>query len=204
MVALALVALGRPTFSASALSSHDRVSEDEYAVFSTVIEKLYIQRRSASFIVISNETESGPQPQPGKGPVIGVSSPEEMKAALQNFSELTAAYQASTAEPAKLKHNFNLSVDYTLVSKKKALAQLAKQHGETTQFSKSYPGSETVGLVGLSRVGFNADHTQALLYAVHWCGNGCGDGLFVLLRKEANQWNIRYQGIAFVAQTGAP
>src|SRR5579862_2624395 len=87
IVPLALIVLGTPTFSASAVSSQDRVSEDEYTVYSTVIEKLYVQRRSASFVVISKETESGPQPQPGKGPVIGVSSPEEMKAALQKFAE---------------------------------------------------------------------------------------------------------------------
>jgi hypothetical protein len=202
LVPLILIALSTPTFTVSALSSRDVVSEQEYAVYNTVIERLYIQRRSASLIVISKETESGAQPEPGKGPVIGVSSPEEMKTALQQIADLTPAYQASNDEPAKLKNLFNLSVDYVLAGKKKALAQLAKEHGETTQFSKAYPGSETVGLVGLSRVGFNADHTQALLYAVHWCGSGCGDGAFVLLRKEDNHWNIRYQAIAYVAATG--
>ena len=125
-----------------------------------------------------------------------------MKGALKLIADLTPAYQARNEEPAKLKELFKLSADYVLVSKKKGLGLLAKDEGETKHFSKAYPGSETVGLVGLSRVGFNADHTQALLYAVHWCGSGCGDGMFVLLRKANNQWNIRYETIASVAGTG--
>jgi len=191
-----------PTYTAPGSASHDRVSEEEYAVFDAVIERLYIQRRSASLIVISKETEAGAQPQPGKGPIIGVAGPEEMESAMKLITELTPAYQAINREPAKLKDLFDLSVDYVLVSKKKALGRLAKDHEQTTQFSKAYPGSEAVGLVGLSRAGFNADHTLALMYAVHWCGAGCGDGMFVVLGKENNQWNVRYQAIASVAGSG--
>src|ERR1051326_5512476 len=156
-ISILLLAVGLPAYIASGLASRDRAAEEEYAIYDVVIEKLYVQRRSASFIVISKETESGPQPQPGKGPVIGVAGPEEMKTALTLISDLTPAYEASNQKPAKLKKLFTLSVDYVLVSKKKGLALLAKEDEETTRFSKAYPGSETVGLVGLSRVGFNAD-----------------------------------------------
>jgi len=201
-ILLVPLALGLPTPIASGRPARDGVAEEEYAVYDVVIERLYIQRRSASLIVISKETESGPRPEPGKGPIIGVADPEEMKGALKLIADLTPAYQARNEEPAKLKELFKLSADYVLVSKKKGLGLLAKDEGETKHFSKAYPGSETVGLVGLSRVGFNADHTQALLYAVHWCGSGCGDGMFVLLRKANNQWNIRYETIASVAGTG--
>jgi hypothetical protein len=201
-ILLVLLPLSLPTPVASGRPAKDGVAEEEYAVYDVVIERLYVHRRSASLIVISKETESGTQPEPGKGPIIGVADPEEMKAALKLIADLTPAYEAANAETAKLKELFRFSVDYVLVSKKKGLGLLAKDQGETKHFNKAYPGSETVGLVGLSRVGFNADHTQALIYAVHWCGSGCGDGMFVLLRKENNQWNIRYETIASVAGTG--
>jgi hypothetical protein len=201
-ILLVLLALSLPTHVVSGRPAKEGVAEEEYAVYDVVIERLYVQRRSASLIVISKETESGAQPEPGKGPIIGVADPEEMKGALKLIADLTPAYEARNKEPAKLKELFKLPADYVLVSKKKGLGLLAKDQGETKHFSKAYPGSETVGLVGLSRVGFNADHTQALIYAVHWCGSGCGDGMFVLLRKENNRWNIRYETIASVAGTG--
>jgi hypothetical protein len=201
-ILLVPLALGLSTDIVSGRPAKGGVAEEEYAVYDVVIERLYVQRRSASLIVIAKETESGPQPEPGKGPIIGVADPEEMKGALKLIADLTPAYEARNEEPAKLKELFKLSADYVLVSKKKGSGLLAKDQGKTKHFSKAYPGSESVGLVGLSRVGFNADHTQALLYAVHWCGSGCGDGMFVLLRKENDQWSIRYETIASVAGTG--
>jgi len=184
---------------ASGKQSPNQVTEEEYAIYNAVIERLYIQRKNPSLIVIAKRTESEPRSQPGKGPILGGAKPEEMKSALKSIADLAPAYQARNTQPAKLKDEFNLSVDYVLVDKEKALALIAKDGAEMKHFNKKYRGSEPVGLVGLSRVGFNSDATQALVYAEHWCGERCGDGIFVLLVKQDGEWKVRYETIASVS-----
>jgi len=122
-----------------------------------------------------------------------------MKNALQAIADLTPAYQARNTQPARLKDEFNVSVDYVLVDKDKAMRLIAQDSGDMKHFNKKYRGSDPVGLVGLSRVGFNSDSTRALVYAAHHCGDHCGDGMFVLLVKENGEWKVRYEAIASVS-----
>ena len=56
------------------------------------------------------------------------------------------------------------------------------------RFYRQFPGS--TGLVSLSRIGFNDDHTEALVYVAHTCGSLCGSGEFVILKKTQGHWTI--------------
>jgi hypothetical protein len=55
-------------------------------------------------------------------------------------------------------------------------------------FKKHYPLAW--GYVELSRIGFNPEHTQALVYATHWCGDGCMSGDVWFLTRTGEQWTI--------------
>jgi hypothetical protein len=55
-------------------------------------------------------------------------------------------------------------------------------------FRKHYPLAW--GYVELSRIGFNPEHTQALVYATHWCGDGCMSGDVWFLTRSGEQWTI--------------
>ena len=57
-----------------------------------------------------------------------------------------------------------------------------------TDFYKRFPGS--TGLVSLSKIGFNDDHTQALVYVANVCGGLCGSGDFVVLKKVHGRWVV--------------
>jgi hypothetical protein len=57
-----------------------------------------------------------------------------------------------------------------------------------SDFYKRFPGS--TGLVTLSNVGFNGDHTQALVYVANVCGGLCGSGEFVVLKKVRGRWVV--------------
>lgn len=43
-------------------------------------------------------------------------------------------------------------------------------------------------LYGFSEVYFNRGRTIALVYATHWCGNLCGQGIWFALRLRDGQW----------------
>lgn len=42
----------------------------------------------------------------------------------------------------------------------------------------------------LSRVGFNLDMGQALVYMAHRCGTECGVGVIYFLVREGNTWQV--------------
>jgi len=56
-------------------------------------------------------------------------------------------------------------------------------------FYERYPGSS--GYVSFSRVGFNGNATQALVYVVCVCGGLCGTGGYVLLEKKGGTWRTQ-------------
>jgi hypothetical protein len=45
-------------------------------------------------------------------------------------------------------------------------------------------------LFEVSAVGFNGDHTRALVYVGHHCGSTCGGGTYHLLAKKAGRWDV--------------
>jgi len=46
------------------------------------------------------------------------------------------------------------------------------------------------GSVAVSRIGFDASGSQALLYISFSCGSLCGSGTFVLLERDAGRWKV--------------
>jgi hypothetical protein len=55
-------------------------------------------------------------------------------------------------------------------------------------FRKHYPGAW--GYVELSRIGFNPEHTQALVYSAHSCGDYCSSGDVWFLIRAGEDWTI--------------
>jgi hypothetical protein len=55
-------------------------------------------------------------------------------------------------------------------------------------FRKHYPGAW--GYVELSRIAFNPEHTEALVYSIHRCGSDCESGDAWLLRRDGERWSI--------------
>ena len=53
-------------------------------------------------------------------------------------------------------------------------------------YYRRFPDSR--GFTMLSRIGFNTERTQALLYIGSRCGPGCGDIHFLLLEKTNGVW----------------
>ena len=54
------------------------------------------------------------------------------------------------------------------------------------QFYEKYPDSG--GFYSFSRVGFNNEKTQALLFVGHFCGALCASGKWILLTKMEGKW----------------
>ena len=93
---------------------------------------------------------------------------------------------ASTKVPVRI------APDSTL----EALRATPSQHGEPPFYSyweafyERFPGS--AGISRLSRAGFNADSTQALVRIDTSCGSLCGSTDYVVVEKAVDRWHIAH------------
>jgi hypothetical protein len=55
------------------------------------------------------------------------------------------------------------------------------------------------GIVTFSRVGFNADITQALGYTAQWLGPLAGDGMYWLCARSGDGWEVQQSTLAWVS-----
>jgi hypothetical protein len=46
------------------------------------------------------------------------------------------------------------------------------------------------GTISMSRIGFDPERSEALLYAAYVCGSLCGHDMFVFLKREASGWIV--------------
>src|SRR5581483_10093465 len=96
------------------------------------------------------------------------------------------AFREVNRQQAFLQRFFHSDFDYELVDETQ-LDSIFKA-GDWFAFYNRFPGSP--GIMAFSRVGFNEDGTQALLYASNTCGGLCGGGYYVLMEKHNGRWVI--------------
>jgi hypothetical protein len=114
----------------------------------------------------------------------------------QSTKEAVEDYKTKNERPVELKAKFQLKAKSLLLSERPFHAlfsgpQVYKSliEGWRNNYMK-YPTSS--GYIRLSRVGFNRQMTEALIYVERHCGSLCADGRFYLLAKEGNRWSVKH------------
>jgi hypothetical protein len=111
----------------------------------------------------------------------------------QGLATLTTStvddYKEKNKTARRLERAFDLSIPYVLVEDQSLEALLAGDRGRGWRvFYEQHPDSG--GVVGLSRVGFNNDRTQALVFVQHQCGDTCASGNYVLLTMVDGRYRV--------------
>jgi hypothetical protein len=92
-------------------------------------------------------------------------------------------YLANSKRKAVLKRSFKDGFDYVI---RENPAQL--QSGVSPETGKPWRDDDC--FVELSRVGFDREHEQALLYLTYLYSTRRGEGFFLFLAKADNQWTV--------------
>lgn len=158
---------------------------DEYAVYSTYlngIEKNLSNGKAISLVVLNGQTIPADS---GCFPVIIA---KQNKIIANN--ELTLLFQdlETKEKTSKLINNsFNVKHGHELLDKNDfdALVKPESISG-WSEYYKKYPNSS--GYISLSRVGFNADITKAIVFRVIRCGKRCASADYFLFEKTNGQW----------------
>ncbi|MBI4751385.1 MAG: hypothetical protein HY774_23140 [Acidobacteria bacterium] len=155
--------------------------EEEYSVYTAILNRYLSPTSNVQVLVLRDfaqtETESKKQLH------------DRVKFVSQNLPALekkTASnFKKQNRKPFPLQERFTLSVPVHLISDEE-FRQLVPSAADWSGFYKAYPGSP--GLLTFSRVGFNRDLTQAVVYLSQVAGPLGGEGVFVLLQKENGVW----------------
>jgi hypothetical protein len=189
LVGLLLISIELGAVSVSApraqTNSDAGVSDEEYEIYSSVIKQMYVQPET-KLLMIEERTfrydfaieNDEPWRDKRKGLTIDQSAVEDYET---RNGRQWLLNKASFKLPVKI----NLITDLDL----KAIFHGNWGELEWINYYRRFPDSS--GFVMLSRIGFNTERTQALLYVGSRCGPHCGDIHFLLLEKANGTWTTK-------------
>jgi hypothetical protein len=190
LVGLLLIwgALGSVSPTHSRQSNSDAgVSDEEYEIYSSVIKQLYVQPNTRQVIIEERTFRydfavENDEPWREKNKKKGVSIDESA----------ADDYEAKNNSKWLLnKNSFKLPMKISLITDDDLRSIFHGSWGdlEWINYYRRFP--ESRGFVMLSRIGFNTERTQALVYVGSRCGPGCGDIHFLLLEKANGVWTTK-------------
>src|SRR2546425_1211769 len=155
---------------------------EEYAVYSALINQFHyddgkvilIQSRTDRFYAYDGSTDESKFIKDHLPPA---TSP----ATLDN-------YKSVGGQSIELARRFTLNNTYLLISEEErhqSFANMKSRQG----FHEKYPNS--TGITLFSRVGFNKNFDEALVYSWGYCGGDCGGGGYYLFRKKNGLWKLK-------------
>ena len=100
--------------------------------------------------------------------------------------EAISDYREKNRQTYQLEDVFKLTIKHVLVESDE-LEQIWRER-RWKEFREKYP--ESGGFISFSRVGFNSDMTEALVYFEHWCGRACGSGFYLMLNRREEGWKV--------------
>jgi len=101
-------------------------------------------------------------------------------------------YGVKNSTPLFLKQRFDVKSKCLIISEGELRDVFTRSKNSIDgwrAYYRKYPSSP--GFIRLSRVGFNRQMTEAVVYVERACGSLCADGHFKLLEKERGRWYIR-------------
>src|SRR6266496_1173436 len=143
------------------VSSIPDENSEEYAVYSALISELFI-KENVELLVIQDQTLFY-----ANADYLKATTSEERIKDLRKYcpsvdEDAIRDFEAKHMRSSKLSTNFALPLKYVLVNKADFDESRTQDAREIVgRFYELYPEAE--GMIGLSKVGFNKDHSQAFL-----------------------------------------
>jgi hypothetical protein len=174
--------------------SAPQVADDETGVYTALFQEIY-QAAKGRPIVLADQTALGVPPgMIAKIPVQGL----QTKAFLDKVSpEVKQEYTQINHTSEKLLSPCRFAPECVTEDVADLALQL-KNSKAWVRFFKKYPN--TPGIIVVSRIGFNHDHTQAVVYTGYTCGTMCGQGEYARLAKNNGVWVVEDHTVVWISQ----
>jgi hypothetical protein len=186
----ALLAACNPLATPAPTPAEAEVEAEEQAVYVAVFEELFGEPQ---MYVLMSETSPGIEGEEGLDSILEYILPQ-----MTGLDEETAtSFQVRNEAAYPLRPDMDLGLPYVLLTRDEANQIFAVNTDGWDVFYSRYPNSP--GMTTVSRVGFNADFTQALVYVgtqSHWLA---GAGYYLLLEKSFGTWQVEQQVMAWIS-----
>jgi hypothetical protein len=181
------------------------LTPDEYNLFSAYVADLQGGKdkghdsKQVVKLIVFNMTQSGDDdllPDENGHPVPWEKTAESLRKKAPALQQKTMdSFRTANFQQAFIHRSFRFPIDYELVDSTQLDSTFKKNGGGWNAYYKLY-GS---GMVTWSRIGFNADGTQALFYESYRCGGLCGTGRYIVMEKRNGGWVIGNDNVVWVS-----
>jgi hypothetical protein len=196
--ARAVASITDPQAAKPGIAPLSAAKDDDVAVYSAVFADVF-QATSGTQIMIVDHTSKGVPP--GMWAVTSVQSADTAKFMAKLGADTRQDYQLKNKQSVPLPGPCRLTPQcgyYNVVDLTGIVGMdKGKMEKGWKEFKKRYPTAP--GIFVVSRIGFNRDHTEAVLYAAKACGNLCGDGQFIWIVRRDGSWVVAGQTTAWIA-----
>jgi hypothetical protein len=133
-------------------------------------------------------TGTAPRFDDTMNPHFAVHPPDQWQ---KDFEEILADFDAHCHDRLDLDSNpklWRVSGSLRLLTPEEQKEFQSTRMGQPVNqaIAEKYKGAAAI--YGFSRVYFNSSHTVGLVYATHWCGGLCGQGLWIAVALEGGHW----------------
>jgi hypothetical protein len=182
-----------PVMHAQKPTAAPELTDDEIGVYTSLLHDLYQAAKNRP-IILSDQTALGVPPGmltnlPVQGPQTSTFINRISAEARQNWEDLN---KSSLHLPSPCK----LAPDCTMVD----LADVAlevKDPKAWRKFLAKHPN--TPGILLVSRIGFNRERDQAVVYSGVSCGQLCGQGEYTWLLKHDGVWAVESSNVVWIS-----
>lgn len=167
-----------------------KLATEELAVYTALFDEMYA---ASQMYVLMAETSTDPQTVDNTDSILEYVLPQMTGVDEKTVANFRVRNEAAYPVPADM----DLGLPYVLLTRE-AMNQIfdINTSGWDTFYTR-YPNSP--GITTVSRIGFNADFTQALVYIgtqSHWLA---GAGYYVLLEKVDGAWKVNQQVMTWIS-----
>jgi len=168
------------------------ITSEEYAVYSSLIQSMYV-KEGVKTIVIGKHTQfyrvNWANPEDYRKSIL-----EELRPISQETIE---DFEKKNEEKGELARRLALTVKYVLLGNQSQATSPEDYTKQWKEFYEKYPNSP--GIISLSRVGFNSNKDQAVVYVANSCAGLCGKGYYVFLMKSDKGWIVQKEMMLWVS-----
>jgi hypothetical protein len=165
---------------------------EEYAVYSTLLIQLYKGGHTGTVLIRDHTTIDGFNYKAHDNVLVEISRQLPLMQA-ETLSSFFEANEQSHPFDTRLR----LPGASRFVDAQQIEGYFREGGGGWQAFDRDYP--HYGGFITLSRVGFNRDMNQAIVYFSSVCGDTCGAGSLVFLIKEGAVWRIKGSAVNWVS-----
>jgi hypothetical protein len=176
---------------ARAVTPQSAPGQEEYSVYAALLKEMFMGK-SNPHLVINKYT--------AVQDFIGSNAKEILERLPPVTRETIEDFKARNTQSSELSDKFGLKVKISFITDKE-IKELFEDHSEGHDgwkiFPQKYPGADAI--ITLSRAGFNADKSQALIFVGYGCGWLCGEGNYLLLVKKDGEWRVEKKSMVWIS-----